>query len=262
MVADKRCWKLHPLSLNCAAAGAGTSADLDHITRECYYQVQLWFSTSSPHSSSLQSVGNNPLCTNTTLGMLPKVSVRQICRYLQHRLYEQGGACQANLIVGGVEENGQGILRAIHPDGSMDVLTYSALGSGSLAAMGILENVIQDDRHNLSIEDAIQLVVKAVKAGIDHDLGSGSQVDLCIITQDGIANYTRSYLPEETLDDEEAVLLTADIATTTTSETSSNGINGFGNIPYVVRSKRVIQNSSQRCKDEVTRELWKEILPE
>jgi Proteasome subunit len=36
LVADKRCWKIHPLAQNCAAAGAGTSADLDHLTRECH----------------------------------------------------------------------------------------------------------------------------------------------------------------------------------------------------------------------------------
>ena len=242
MVADKTCWKLHPLSRNCAAAGAGTSADLDHLTRECQYQVQSWLSA--------WSVGNQPVRIHTDVA--PLVPVRQICRYLQGRLYDEGGHCQAHLIVGGVDE-GRGVLRALHPDGSMDIVSYTALGSGSLAAMGILESVIKDETHTLSIDEATQLVVQAVKAGIDHDLGSGSQVDVCIITPDGQAKYTRCYLPEETLDDE-----TNSSTDDATETTMTNGINGFGNIPYVVQSKRILRSNLGRDEDRMT--LWNDLL--
>jgi 20S proteasome subunit beta 2 len=252
LVADKRCWKLHPLSRNCAAAGAGTAADLDHLTRECQYQIPSW----------LPAIGNCPECQSATWA--PVVPVRQVCRYLQARLYEEGGRCQAYLIVGGVDR-GRGVLRALHPDGSMDVVSYSALGSGSLAAMGILESVIQNDETgNLSMDEAIALVVQAVKAGIDHDLGSGSQVDLCIISSDGIANYTRCYLPEETLENTVPFLDRTAAATMDSSsadvstETWRNGINGFGNIPYVVRSKRIIH--SYLGREEMRDASWDDIL--
>ena len=291
MVADKYCDKLHPLARNCAAAGAGTSADLDHITRECYHQVQLWLSTSSISSSSssfcLQTVGNRPATLNTTssITMIPQVSVQQICRYLQQRLYEQRGTCQANLIVGGIDVDanggaGRGILRAIHPHGSMDVLSYTALGSGSYAAMGVLESAIHNNTssngrsiandgytpHNLTIDEAIALVVKAVKAGIDHDLGSGSQVDLCIITSDGIANYTRCYVPEERYDNSDystTTMNTEHISASTRNSRKSRsyqtiGINGFGNVPYVVRSKRALQ---QPGDSKALVEGWNDILP-
>lgn len=42
------------------------------------------------------------------------------------------------------------------------------MGSGSLAAMSILETKFRDD---LSIEEGKALVIEAVEAGIIHDLG-------------------------------------------------------------------------------------------
>jgi 20S proteasome subunit beta 2 len=44
--------------------------------------------------------------------------------------------------------------------------------------MAILENGYKE---NLTQDEAIKLVVAAIEAGIYHDLGSGSNVDVCII---------------------------------------------------------------------------------
>lgn len=33
-------------------------------------------------------------------------------------------------------------------------------------------------------EEAVNLVIEAISAGIYHDLGSGSHVDYCVITKD------------------------------------------------------------------------------
>ncbi|GBG90508.1 hypothetical protein CBR_g50853 [Chara braunii] len=41
-------------------------------------------------------------------------------------------------------------------------------------------------------EEAMEMVANAIKAGIFNDLGSGSNVDLCIITKDG-KEYLRNY---------------------------------------------------------------------
>eukprot|EP01126_Amoeba_proteus_P005911 TRINITY_DN1202_c0_g1_i2.p1 TRINITY_DN1202_c0_g1~~TRINITY_DN1202_c0_g1_i2.p1 ORF type:complete len:119 (+),score=28.26 TRINITY_DN1202_c0_g1_i2:211-567(+) len=53
------------------------------------------------------------------------------------------------------------------------------MGSGSLAAMSIFESEYKED---LPVEEAVQLVVKAVAAGVFNDLGSGSNIDVNIIT--------------------------------------------------------------------------------
>merc|ERR1711935_93983 len=41
LVADKRCDKIHKLTSNCRCCGAGTSADLDKVTRQVLYQMAL-----------------------------------------------------------------------------------------------------------------------------------------------------------------------------------------------------------------------------
>ena len=56
------------------------------------------------------------------------------------------------------------------------------MGSGSLAAMAYLEENYKDD---LMEEECKELVRKAIAAGIFNDLGSGSNVDLCILRTDG-----------------------------------------------------------------------------
>lgn len=56
------------------------------------------------------------------------------------------------------------------------------MGSGSLAAMSIMETKFHDDMEE---EEARLMCIEAIEAGIYHDLGSGSNVDVCIINQYG-----------------------------------------------------------------------------
>ena len=65
-------------------------------------------------------------------------------------------------------------------DGNMYSNPYHTTGSGSLAAMAILET---NYKENMSKEEAMKLWVAAIEAGIYHDLGSGSNVDVCVITR-------------------------------------------------------------------------------
>lgn len=52
------------------------------------------------------------------------------------------------------------------------------MGSGSLAAMAVFESRWH---MGLTRQDAINLVIDAIRAGIFNDLGSGSNVDVCVI---------------------------------------------------------------------------------
>merc|ERR1711972_322021 len=63
-------------------------------------------------------------------------------------------------------------------------------GSGSLAAMSILESEFKD---GMTSEEGIALVAKAISAGIFNDLGSGSNVDVCVITA-GQTKLLRNYV--------------------------------------------------------------------
>ena len=65
------------------------------------------------------------------------------------------------------------------------------MGSGSLAAMAILESKFRDD---MSVEDGANLVAEAIRAGVMNDLGSGGNVDIIIMTKDGKADHRRAFL--------------------------------------------------------------------
>lgn len=73
----------------------------------------------------------------------------------------------------------------VYPHGSTDSLPYCTMGSGSLNAMAVFEDGFKED---MGVEDAKKLVARAIRSGIYNDLGSGSNVDLCIIYKDKVGN--------------------------------------------------------------------------
>ncbi|CAG2175438.1 unnamed protein product [Oppiella nova] len=109
-------------------------------------------------------------------------------RLLKQYLFRYQGHVGAALVLGGVDNSGPK-LYSIHPHGSTDSLPYVTMGSGSLAAMAVFEARWRPD---LTLAEGQQLVRDAIAAGIFNDLGSGSNVDLCVITKSG-ANYLRTY---------------------------------------------------------------------
>ena len=90
------------------------------------------------------------------------------------------GHIGAALVLGGVDSTGAHLF-TVAPHGSTDKLPYVTMGSGSLAAMAVFES---GWKPNMERQEALNLVVAAVSAGIFNDLGSGSNVDACVITKD------------------------------------------------------------------------------
>ncbi|CAG5889472.1 unnamed protein product [Menidia menidia] len=90
--------------------------------------------------------------------------------------------------MGGVDCTGNH-LYSVGPYGSVDHVPYLALGSGDLAALGILEDGFKTD---LELEKAKELVRASIHAGIMSDLGSGNNIDICVITRQGV-DYIRPY---------------------------------------------------------------------
>lgn len=99
---------------------------------------------------------------------------------LKQHLFRYQGHIGAYLVVAGVDPTGSQLF-TVHAHGSTDKLPYVTMGSGSLAAMSVFETQWKAD---LTREEAIQLCSDAIQAGIWNDLGSGSNVDVCIITAD------------------------------------------------------------------------------
>ena len=97
-------------------------------------------------------------------------------RFTEH-CFQYGGNVGVHLIVGGYDARGPQLLE-VSSDGHSKHAPFLTTGSGSLAAMGVMET---EYKEGLNQEQAIALVSKAIEAGIYHDLGSGSNLDVCII---------------------------------------------------------------------------------
>ncbi|XP_005808235.1 proteasome subunit beta type-7-like [Xiphophorus maculatus] len=173
VVADKMCEKIHFISPNMYCCGAGTAADTEKTTELLSSNLSIF---------SLNS-GRNP-------------RVVMAVNILQDMLYRYHGQIGANLLLGGVDCTGNH-LYTVGPYGDVDKVPYLAMGSGDLAALGILEDGF---KHNLELEEAKELVRSSIHAGIMSDLGSGNNIDVCVITKQGV-DYIRPYQESEYKDD-------------------------------------------------------------
>ncbi|KAM3183388.1 hypothetical protein ACTXT7_010439 [Hymenolepis weldensis] len=165
IVADKSCEKIHYIADNIYCCGAGTAADTHMVTRMISSQIELH---------------------RLNTGRKPRVIAA--LRLIRQHLFKYQGHVGAACILGGVD-NFDPHLYGISPHGSSDKIPYTAMGSGCLAALSVLET---NYRPNMNREEAMKLVGQAILAGVFNDLYSGTGVDLCVITNKG-AEYLRHY---------------------------------------------------------------------
>ena len=85
-------------------------------------------------------------------------------------------------LVGGIDEEERSlyildILGSVIPD------KFAAVGSGAQIAVGVLEEGYKED---ITVKEAKDLAVRAVKSAISRDTMSGDGVDFLIVTKEGI----------------------------------------------------------------------------
>ncbi|WFD31032.1 proteasome endopeptidase complex [Malassezia sp. CBS 17886] len=170
IVADKNCEKIHYITESIRCCGAGTAADTEFVTNLISSNMQL-------HELNTQKRGR--VVTAMTL--------------LKQRLFQHQGHIGAALVLGGYDSTGPQLF-TIAPHGSTDKLPYVTMGSGSLAAMSVFEN---GWREGMDEAQAMDLVVTAVSAGIFNDLGSGSNVDVCVIREKSTQMHRNYRMPNE-----------------------------------------------------------------
>nr|CBE66750.1 CG18341-PA [Drosophila ananassae]CBE66753.1 CG18341-PA [Drosophila ananassae]CBE66756.1 CG18341-PA [Drosophila ananassae]CBE66757.1 CG18341-PA [Drosophila ananassae] len=164
IVSDKNCSKIHHLQKHIYCCGAGTAADTEMMTLMTSAELDM-----------------HQLNTGRTV---PVVCASML---LRRTLFRYQGHIGAALVMGGVDRKGPQIY-CIYPCGSNDKLPYAAMGSGTLAAMSVLEHSWRPD---IDLAQGKQLVREAISAGVFNDLGSGSNIDLCVVTAKG-AEYLRT----------------------------------------------------------------------
>jgi 20S proteasome subunit beta 2 len=163
-VADKNCEKIHYIAPNIYCCGAGTAADTENVTGMIASQLELHRYATGRESRVVTALTQ-----------------------LKSHLFRYQGHVSAALVLGGVDFYGPH-LHTVYPHGSTDSLPYCTMGSGSLNAMAVFEASFKED---MTQQEAEALVARAIKSGIFNDLGSGSNVDLCVITK-GKVEYKRN----------------------------------------------------------------------
>ncbi len=111
------------------------------------------------------------------------ISVRSAAKLMSNLLFNRRLApLITQTIVGGIDSEGAS-LYSLDPLGSVLPDKYTVVGSGTEIAMGVVEEGYKD---NMNLQEARDLVTRAMKSAISRDIMSGDGIDFLIITKQGI----------------------------------------------------------------------------
>lgn len=167
LIASKRARKIHKISDNIAITISGSVADAQVLVRWLQSQARIFYLNTerAPLISELVSLLSNVLHSY----------FKSLLPFITH------------FIIGGVDVLGPHIVFLDHA-GSIQEEKYIATGSGSPIAFGVLEDGY---RENLNKDNAIRLVLNALRSAIRRDVFSGDGIDLAVITRrDGFKIYS------------------------------------------------------------------------
>lgn len=92
----------------------------------------------------------------------------------------------ADVLVAGLDSMGPSIFN-VDPLGSLTQEKYVSTGSGSPVAYGLLET---DYKESISVEEAVNLAVRAVVAAIRRNIGTGDGFNVVAISNRGFQEYS------------------------------------------------------------------------
>jgi proteasome beta subunit len=110
---------------------------------------------------------------------IPIKSLTRLASLIFHQ--NRGYPFMADILVGGYDKTGPALFN-IDMFGSVEEKIYVTTGSGSPVAYGLLE---EEYRDNLSVEEAKVIALRAVKAAITRNIGTGDGINVSIIDKNG-----------------------------------------------------------------------------
>ncbi|MCS7140450.1 MAG: archaeal proteasome endopeptidase complex subunit beta [Candidatus Nezhaarchaeota archaeon] len=156
-VTSKSAKKIFKITDYLGIACAGLIGDMQAIARSLRAEVKLY-----------------------ELDVSRRMPIKAAAKLLANILFSQRYMpLMSETLVGGLDNIGPH-LYVLDAIGSLIEDDYAALGSGSTIAIGVLET---NYRKNMSIEEAINLAMRSVKAAIERDALSGDGIDMLIITE-------------------------------------------------------------------------------
>ena len=116
---------------------------------------------------------------------IPIKSLTRLSSLIFHQ--NRGYPFIADILVGGYDKAGPALFN-IDMFGSVEEKTYVTTGSGSPVAYGLLEEEYHKD---LTVEEAKVIALRAVKAAITRNIGTGDGINVAIIDKDGFRLLTK-----------------------------------------------------------------------
>ena len=116
---------------------------------------------------------------------IPIKSLTRLTSLIFHQ--NRGYPFIADILVGGYDNDGPALFN-IDMFGSVEEKTYVTTGSGSPVAYGLLE---EEFREELTVEEAKVIALRAVKAAIIRNIGTGDGINVSIIDKNGFRLLTK-----------------------------------------------------------------------
>ena len=116
---------------------------------------------------------------------IPIKSLTRLTSLIFHQ--NRGYPFIADILVGGYDNDGPALFN-IDMFGSVEEKIYVATGSGSPVAYGLLE---EEFREELTVEEAKVIALRAVKAAIIRNIGTGDGINVSIIDKNGFQLLTK-----------------------------------------------------------------------
>jgi proteasome beta subunit len=158
-IANNNTMKIQKIDEHAGMTMAGGVADAQNITDILRY-----------HANLHRIEKNKPI---------PIKSLTRLTSLIFHQ--NRGYPFIADILVGGYDLSGPNLYN-IDMFGSVEKKNFVTTGSGSPVAYGLLE---EEYRENLSVDEAKVIALRAVKAAITRNIGTGDGINIAIIDKDG-----------------------------------------------------------------------------
>ena len=160
-IVSKRGQKVYKIADYLGAACAGLVADMQIFIRQISALTSLF------------ELDNNR-----------RMTVQSVAKTMSNLLFRRRFfPYMTQTIMGGIDQLGPS-LYTLDPLGSVIRDDYATVGSGAEIAIGVLEEFYKD---NMTLDEGKTLIIRAMKAAVARDAGSGNGIDLLLITEDGIS---------------------------------------------------------------------------
>jgi proteasome beta subunit len=153
--------KAFKLTDNIVLASAGLTSDYQMLVNRLKAQIKLY-----------------------ELNQKKNISVRALSKMISNTLYSRRLApLYVQTIIVGSDDEGPS-LYTLDMGGSLIPDDFTATGTGTRTAFGVLEN---EYKETLTVKQAEEIAIRAVKAGISRDVQSGGKIHVMSVTNAGVS---------------------------------------------------------------------------